>query len=115
MQPSEVLCPFIHYQPERSFLMRIKLDRYDLTVLINGLNTMREQYSQRTNDYLCDLILQLIEIHDNTKPRRKTRISFNSNEFRVIRMVLIDWRNQFINSGHTGAAEGIGELLAKIM
>ena len=95
--------------------MRIKLDRYDLTVLINGLNTMREQYSQRTNDYLCDLILRLIEIYDNIKLRRKARISFNSNELRVIRMVLIDWRNQFINSGHTGAAEGVGELLAKIM
>ena len=78
--------------------MKVKLNRYDLTVLINGLNTMREQYSQRTNDYLCDLILRLIEIHDSTKPRRNTRISFNSNEFRVIRTVLIDWRNQFISS-----------------
>lgn len=95
--------------------MKIKLDRYELTVLINGLNTMREQYSQQSNDYLCDLILRLIEIHDNTKPKHKARMAFSSDELHVIRIVLIDWRNQFINSGHTGAAEGVGELLVKIM
>ena len=95
--------------------MKIKLDRYDLTVLINGLNTMRGQYGQKSNDYLCGLILRLIEIHDSTKPKRKARIVFDSDELHVIRIVLIDWRNQFIKSGHTGAAEGVGELLAKIM
>ena len=94
--------------------MKIKLDRYDLTILINGLNTMREQYSQKTNDYLCDLILRLIDIYDNIKPKRNARIIFDSNELHVIRIVLIDWRNQFISTGHPGAADGVGELLLKL-
>ncbi len=56
--------------------MKIKLNRYDLTILINGLNTMREKYSQKANEYLCDLILRLIDIYDNTKPKRKARMVF---------------------------------------
>ena len=94
--------------------MKLKLDRYDLSILINGLNSMREQYSLKANDYLCDLILRLIDIYDNTNPKRKARIVFDSNELHVIRIVLIDWRNQFISTGHPGAAGGVGELLAKI-
>ena len=94
--------------------MKIKLDCYDLSILINGLNSMREQYSQKANDYLCDLILRLIDIYDNTKPKRKSRIIFDSSELHVIRTVLIDWRNQFISTGHPGAADGVGELLLKI-
>ena len=94
--------------------MKIKLDRYNLSILINGLNSMREQYRQKANDYLCDLILRLIDIYDNTKPKRKARIIFDSNELHVIRIVLIDWRNQFISTRHPGAADGVGELLVKI-
>ncbi len=94
--------------------MRLRLDRYDIRILINGLNTMKEKYGQNTNDYLCDLILRLIDIYDNTNPRRKARIIFDSNELHVIRIVLIDWRNQFISTGHPGAADGVGELLLKL-
>ena len=94
--------------------MKIKLDRYDLSILINGLNSMREQYSQKANDYLCDLILRLIGIYDNTNPKRKAKIIFDRNELYAIRTVLIDWRNQFISTGHPGAADGVGELLLKI-
>ena len=94
--------------------MKIQLDHYDLTILINGLNAMREQYSQKVNDYLCNLILRLIDIYDNTQPKRKARIIFDSNELHVIRIVLIDWGNQFITTGHPGAADGVGELLLKI-
>ncbi len=95
--------------------MTIRLDRYDLTALINGLNTMRTQYSQKANDYLCDLILRLIDIYDNTSPKRKARIRIDSNELHVIRIVLIDWRNQFISTGHPGAADGVGELMIKLL
>jgi len=95
--------------------MKIKLDHYDLTVLINGLNTMRVQYSQQTNDYLCNLLLRIIDIYDNNRPKRKARIDFNNDELHVIRLVLIDWRNQFITTGHLGAADGVGDLLLKFV
>ena len=94
--------------------MKLKLDRYDLSILINGLNSMREQYSLKANDYLCDLILRLIDIYDNTNPKRKARIVFDSNELHVIRIVLIDWRNQFISTGHPRAADEVAELLVKL-
>ena len=94
--------------------MRIRLDRYDICILINGLNTMREKYSQKVNDYVSGLIFRLIDIYDNTNPRRKARIIFDSNEIHVIRIVLIDWRNQFIQEGKPSAAEGVGELILKI-
>ena len=94
--------------------MKTKLDRYDLSILINSLNTMRENYNPKTNDYLCDLILRLISIYDSIKPKHKTRIVFNSNELHLIRIVLIDCRNIFINTGHPEAAGSIGELLVKI-
>ena len=94
--------------------MKIKLDRSDLKILINGLNSAREQYSQKANDFLCDLILRLIDIYDNTNPKRKARIKFDSNELHVIRIVLVDWRNQFISTEHPGAADGIGKLLLKL-
>ena len=91
--------------------MKIKLDRYDLSILINGLNSMREQYCLKTNDYLFDLILRLIDIYDHTMSKRKARILFNSDELHMIFTVLIDWRNLFISTGYPGAAEGVGELL----
>ena len=75
---------------------------------------MRDNYSQKVNDYVSGLILRLIDIYDNTKPKRNARIIFDSNEIHVIRIVLIDWRNQFMSTGHPGAADGVGELLLKL-
>ena len=94
--------------------MKIKLDHYNLTILINGLNAMREQYSQKVNDYLCNLILRLISICENTKSKRKAKVIFDRNELHVIRIVLIDWRNQFISTGHPRAADEVAELLVKL-
>ena len=63
--------------------MKIKLDRSDLKILINGLNSVREQYSQKANDFLCDLILRLIDIYDNTNPKRKARIKFDKQAYLI--------------------------------
>ena len=91
--------------------MKVKLDHNEIRILINGLNTMREKYCQNTNDYLCDLILRLIDIHDDMKPRQKTRIKLDGTEQSIILHCLVDWRNQFIQEGKPGAAEGVGELI----
>ena len=94
--------------------MRIKLDRYDLSALINGLYSMRNNYDAATRTLINDLTLRLIDIHDNTNHRRKARIKLDGTEQSIILHCLVDWRNQFIQEGKPGAAEGVGELIIRI-
>lgn len=94
--------------------MKTKLDRYDLSILIKGLHSMRNCYDSDTRDRIYDLLLRLIDIFDNMDPDHRARIEFNKPEHRIILHCLIDWRNQFLQEGRPGAAEGVGELILKI-
>ena len=89
----------------------MKLDCYDLSAIINGLYSMKDHYDSETHTQICDLILRLIDIHDNMNPKRKVRINLDSVEHRIILRCLIDWRNQFLQEGKPSAAEGVGELI----
>ena len=109
--------PFAQYhiqQLERNFPMKIKLDCYDLSILVNGLYTMRNRYNLETRNRIYELLLRIIDIYDNMNPNRKAKIRFESTEHRIILHCLIDWRNQFLQEGKPGAAEGVGELILKI-
>ena len=94
--------------------MIIKLDRYDLSILIKGLHSMRNCYDTETRDRIYDLLLRLIDIFDNMDPDRRAKIVFDSTEHRIILHCLIDWRNQYLKEEKPGAAEGVGELILKI-
>ena len=94
--------------------MRIKLDSCDLSAVINGLYTMRNNYDASTKYYINDLTLRLIDIHDNLNPRRKAKIKLDGSGQSIILHCLVDWRNQFIQEGKPSAAEGVGELILKI-
>lgn len=94
--------------------MKTKLDRYDLSIFIKGLHSMRNCYDTETRDRIYDLQLRLIDIFDNMDPDHRARIEFNHTEHRIILRCLIDWRNQFLQEGKPGAAEGVGELITKI-
>lgn len=91
--------------------MRIKLDSCDLSAIINGLYTTRNNYDESTKYFINDLTLRLIDIHDDMNPRRKARIKLDGTEQSIILHCLVDWRNQFIQEGKPGAAEGVGELI----
>ena len=93
--------------------MKTKFDRYDLSILIKGLYSMRKCYDTETRDRIYDLLLRLIDIFDNMDPDHRARIEFNNTEHRIILHCLIDWRNQFLQEGKPGAAEGVGEVLIK--
>ena len=94
--------------------MKTKLDRYDLSILIKGLYSMRDCYGSEIRDQIYDLLSRLIDIFDNMGPDRKAKIVFDSTEHRIVLHCLIDWRNQFPQKGKPGAAEGVGELILKI-
>ena len=66
--------------------MNVKLDDYEVRVLINGL----------------------IQQH-----RRKKKIPFEPVEIRVICQCLMEWRNREIQAKRHGAVDAINELLIR--
>ena len=94
--------------------MKTELDRYDLSILIKGLYSMRDCYSSEIRDQIYDLLSRLIDIFDNMDPDHKAKIMLDSTGHRIVLHCLIDWRNQFLQEGKPDAAEGVGELIMKI-
>lgn len=91
--------------------MKVKLDDYEVRVLINGLIQQHRSYDAETNGQIDALALRLCDIAEAMKPGRKKKISFEPVETRVIRRCLVDWRNREISQGNDVASEVIGELL----
>ena len=91
--------------------MKVKLDDYEVRVLINGLIQQHRSYDAETNGQIDALALRLCDIAEAMKPGRKKKISFEPVETRVILHCLIDWRNREISQGNDVASEVIGELL----
>lgn len=91
--------------------MKVKLDDYEVRVLINGLMQQHRSYDAETNGQIDALALRLCDIAEAMKPGRKKKIPFEPVEIRVICQCLIDWRNREISQGNDVASEVIGELL----
>ena len=91
--------------------MKVKLDDYEVRVLINGLVQQHRSYDAETNGQIDALALRLCDIAEAVRPGRKKKISFDPVEIRVIRHCLVDWRNREIRQGNDVASEVIGELL----
>ena len=94
--------------------MKTKLDRYDLSILIKGLYSMRDCYGSEIRDQIYDLLSRLIDIFDNMDPGHKAKIVFDSTEHRIVLHCLIDWRNQSLQEGKPGAAEGVRDLILAV-
>lgn len=91
--------------------MKVKLDDYEMRVLINGLIQQHRGYDTETNAQIDNLALRLGDIAEVMKPGWKKKIPFEPVETRVIRHCLVDWRNREISQGNDVASEVIGELL----
>ena len=91
--------------------MKIKLDDYEVRVLINGLMQQHRSYDAETNGQIDALALRLCDIAEAMKPGRKKKISFEPVETRVIRHGLVDWRNRDISQGNDVSSEVIGVML----
>ena len=90
--------------------MKVKLDDYEIRVLINGLYQQRCDYDLQTNSEIDDLLLRLVRMSESTKPCRRKKFLFESHEVSLICMCLIEWRNRQLLIGKEGAAEAISEL-----
>ena len=60
--------------------MKVKLDDYEVRVLINGLIQQHRSYDAETNGQIDALALRLCDIADAIKTGRKKKISFEPVE-----------------------------------
>ena len=54
--------------------MKLKLDQYDIKILVNGLYSMRDNYYGDQLAVIEELILKLIDTSEIMKPKGKKRI-----------------------------------------
>ena len=93
--------------------MKVKLDDYEVRVLINGLIQQHRSYDAETNGQIDALALRLCDIAEAMKPGRKKKILFEPVEIRVICQCLMEWRNREIQAKRYGAVDAINELLIR--
>ena len=91
--------------------MNVKLDDYEVQVLINGLVQQHRDYDVETNAQIDALALRLCDIAEAMKPGRKKKIPFEPVEIRVICQCLMEWRNREIQAERYGAVDALTELL----
>ena len=93
--------------------MKVKLDDFNIRVLINGLYRQGRDYDSETNAEINALLFRLCDIAEAMKPGRKKKISFEPVEIRVICQCLMEWRNREIQAKRHGAVDAINELLIR--
>ncbi len=91
--------------------MKVKLDDCEIDILINGLFQQRCDYDAQTNRAIEDLLLQIVQKVNHKRLRRRHKFRFEAQEARLIRMCLIQWRNQQLQAQKQGSAEAISELI----
>ena len=91
--------------------MNVKLDDYEVRVLINGL--MQQHRSYDAESQVDALALRLCDIAEAMKPGRKKKIPFEPVEIRVICQCLMEWRNREIQAERHGAVDALNELLIR--
>lgn len=92
-------------------MIRIKVDDYDLKVVINGLYQMRANYFGETRNAVDDVLLSVMGMCKQMKPGRKKKLFFEPSQIKVICRCLLDWCNAKIASGDDVAVEVIGETM----
>ena len=93
--------------------MKVKLDDYEVIVLINGLIQQHRGYDTETNAQIDNLALRLCDIAEAMKPGRKKKIPFELVETRVTCQCLMEWRNREIQAKRLGAVDALNELLIR--
>ena len=95
--------------------MKVKLDDYEVRVLINGLMQQHRSYDAETNGQIDALVLRLCDIAEAMKPGRKKKIPFEPVEIKIIRQCLMEWRNREIHAERYGAVDALTELLIQFI
>ncbi len=96
-------------------MKKIKLDSYDLGIIINGIYSYKQTCSSDKGKQIDYLLLWLIDIYEGMKPGRKKRIEFHIDQIRLVVFCLNEWRNSFLSGSSTNKAEAIAETMAKFI
>ena len=96
-------------------MIKVKLDRYDLKLMVNCLYQARDLYTDEPKENITEVILFLLDRHDELKPGRKMNIRFDTNQLRIVIVCLNDWRTALRTAGDDWQAEDVSELLLKFM
>lgn len=93
--------------------MTVRLDAYDLKIVINGLFQTRAAFGDERQGEIETLVLRLIETCERLKPCQRVKIRLDSGEARLILLYLNEWRNAFIRDGQAEAAEVVGKVMVR--
>lgn len=91
--------------------MKVQLDDYEIDILINGLFQQRSDYDAQINSEIEDILLQIVQKTKHKTLRRRRKFCFAPWEVRLIRMCLVERRNQQMQSEKHGAADTINESI----
>ena len=92
---------------------KIKLDDYDIRVVINGLAQYRKTAPDEDLDVIEPMLLRLIRELKDLKPGKRTKLPFSPEEKRLIRFYLNEWRNQLIRDNNLGGIDGVTDVMVK--
>ena len=93
--------------------MTVRLDAYDLKIVINGLFQTRAAFGKERQNEIEALVLRLIDTYERLKPGRRAKLCLDSGEARLVLLCLNEWRNAFIRDGQTEVAESVGDLMVR--
>ena len=93
--------------------MKIKLDKYNLGVVIEAIYKYRHSTEATSNeiDTILNLIVRLGNEYENIKTTAKKKYEFKLEEIRAITKSLIEWRNAEIRAGNDIAIDFVTETL----
>ena len=95
---------------------KIKLDGYDIRIVINGLAQFRQTAPDEDLDVIDPMLLRLIEVSKALKkPSKRTKLSFSPEEKRLTRLYLNEWRNELIHENNLGGIDGVSEIIVKFV
>lgn len=92
---------------------KIKLDDYDIRVVINGLAQYRKAAPDEDLDVIEPMLLRLIRVLKDLNPGKRTKLPFSPEEKRLIRFYLNEWRNQLIRENDLGGMDGVSDVMLK--
>ena len=92
---------------------KIKLDDYDIRVVINCLAQYRKTAPDEDLDVIEPMLLWLIRVLKDLEPSKRTKLPFSPEEERLIRFYLNEWRNQLIRENNLGGMDGVSDVMLK--
>ena len=91
----------------------IKIDDYDLRVVVTGLMKYRADDSAENLEVMDPMILRLCDIEAALKSGKRTKCLFSPAEKRLVRYYLNEWRNQLIQINNLGGRDGVTDIMLK--